>query len=121
VRERGSGQYSHAVKVRAQTTWSTNEQRNFKDIYGQPCITVTYDHRTLRTELPVRSAVLKQCTGGLVVRWVTTGEYPLLYVFVFVFASVSCLLNIMMLDHSFVAVALFLGVLWYPGGGTRAE
>jgi hypothetical protein len=35
----------------------------------------------LKIELPVRSAVLKQCTGGLVVRWVTTGEYPLLYVF----------------------------------------
>jgi hypothetical protein len=43
----------------------------------------TYDHRTLKIELPVRSAVLKQCTGGLVVRWVTTSEYPLLYVFVF--------------------------------------
>jgi hypothetical protein len=46
-------------------------------------LSFTYDHRTLRTELPVRSAELKQCTGGLVVRWVTTGEYPLLYVFVF--------------------------------------
>jgi hypothetical protein len=34
-------------------------------------------------ELPVRSAVLKQDTGGLVIRWVTTSEYPLLYVFVF--------------------------------------
>jgi hypothetical protein len=33
--------------------------------------------------LPVRSAIFKQDTGGLVVRWVTTGEYPLLYVFVF--------------------------------------
>jgi hypothetical protein len=33
-------------------------------------------------EFPVRSAVLKQCTGGLVVKWVTTGEYPLLYVFI---------------------------------------
>jgi hypothetical protein len=43
----------------------------------------TYDHRTLKIELPVRSAVLKQCTGGLVVRWVTTSEYPLLYVFAF--------------------------------------
>ncbi|KAF1936157.1 hypothetical protein EJ02DRAFT_359757, partial [Clathrospora elynae] len=41
----------------------------------------TYDHRTLKIELPVRSAVLKQCTGGLVVRWVTTSESPLLYVF----------------------------------------
>jgi hypothetical protein len=47
----------------------------------QSWISFTYDHRTLRTELPVRSAELKQCTGGLVVRWVTTGEYPLLYVF----------------------------------------
>ena len=61
----------------------------------------TYDHRTLNIELPVRSAVLKQCTGGLVVRWVTTGESPLSYVFVFVllgsvffggviFARVTC-------------------------------
>jgi hypothetical protein len=33
--------------------------------------------------LPVRSAIFKQNTGGLVVRWVTTGEYPLLYVFAF--------------------------------------
>ena len=35
----------------------------------------------MNPELPVRSAVLKHCTGGLVVRWVTTSEYPLLYVF----------------------------------------
>ena len=41
----------------------------------------TYDHRTLKTRLPVRSALFKQRTGGLVVRWVTTSEYPLLYVF----------------------------------------
>jgi hypothetical protein len=38
------------------------------------------------TRLPVRSAVLKQRTGGLVVRWVTTSEYPLLYVFACLFA-----------------------------------
>jgi hypothetical protein len=44
--------------------------------------TITYDHRTLKTRLPVRSALFKQRTGGLVVRWVTTSEYPLLYVFV---------------------------------------
>jgi hypothetical protein len=31
--------------------------------------------------LPVRSALFKQRTGGLVVRWVTTSEYPLLHVF----------------------------------------
>ncbi|KAH5440790.1 hypothetical protein HBI32_012040 [Parastagonospora nodorum] len=41
----------------------------------------TYDHRALNTRLPVRSAIFKQRTGGLVVRWVTTGESPLLYVF----------------------------------------
>jgi hypothetical protein len=45
----------------------------------------TYDHRTLKTRLPVRSALFKQRTGGLVVRWVTTSEYPLLYVFGIVF------------------------------------
>ena len=47
------------------------------------CLSFTYDHRTLKTRLPVRSALFKQRTGGLVVRWVTTSEYPLLYVFVF--------------------------------------
>jgi hypothetical protein len=31
--------------------------------------------------LPVRSALFKQRTGGLVFRWVTTGESSLLYVF----------------------------------------
>jgi hypothetical protein len=49
----------------------------------------TYDHRTLKTRLPVRSALFKQRTGGLVVRWVTTSEYPLLYVYIF-FCSLSC-------------------------------
>ena len=47
----------------------------------------TYDHRTLKIRLPVRSAIYKQCTGGLVVRWVTTSESPLLYVFAFNFCS----------------------------------
>ncbi|KAF1924624.1 hypothetical protein M421DRAFT_72161, partial [Didymella exigua CBS 183.55] len=37
------------------------------------------------TRLPVRSALFKQRTGGLVVRWVTTSEYPLLYVFIFAY------------------------------------
>jgi hypothetical protein len=48
-----------------------------------PTIAFTFDHRTLRTRLPVRSALFKQRTGGLVVRWVTTGESPLLNVFSF--------------------------------------
>jgi hypothetical protein len=33
------------------------------------------------TRLPVRSALFKQRSSRLVVRWVTTSEYPLLYVF----------------------------------------
>jgi hypothetical protein len=48
---------------------------------GQITRRIPYSHRTLRTRLPVRSALFKQRTGGLVVRWVTTSEYPLLYVF----------------------------------------
>jgi hypothetical protein len=58
------------------------------------CLTFpsTYDHRTLKTRLPVRSALFKQRTGGLVVRWVTTSEYPLLYVF-WIFFCTSGLSN----------------------------
>ena len=40
----------------------------------------TYDHRKLRTGHPVRSGVLKQFTGCVVVGWVTTSEFQLLYV-----------------------------------------
>ena len=41
------------------------------------------------TRLPVRSALFKQRTGGLVVRWVTTSEYPLLYVLTLFFILVT--------------------------------
>jgi hypothetical protein len=41
----------------------------------------TYDHRIMRTRLPVRSALFKHDTGGLVVKWVTISESLLLYVF----------------------------------------
>ncbi|KAH9223798.1 hypothetical protein DL95DRAFT_283697 [Leptodontidium sp. 2 PMI_412] len=41
----------------------------------------TYDHRLLGTGHPVRSAIHKQEIGRLVVGWVTTSEYLLLYVF----------------------------------------
>jgi hypothetical protein len=42
---------------------------------------IAIDHRTWKTGLPVRSAVLKPCAGRLVVGWVTTSEYLLLIVF----------------------------------------
>ncbi|KAF2711768.1 hypothetical protein K504DRAFT_374756, partial [Pleomassaria siparia CBS 279.74] len=47
----------------------------------------TYDHRTMKTGLPVRSALHKHRTGGLVVKWVTIGESLLLYVFDFFFCT----------------------------------
>jgi hypothetical protein len=53
----------------------------YEIIFHKIEVPFTYDHRTLKTRLPVRSALFKQRTGGLVVRWVTTSEYPLLYVF----------------------------------------
>jgi hypothetical protein len=47
----------------------------------------------MKIRLPVRSAIFKRCTGGLVVRWVTTGESPLLYVFcTFLLLDLSLLL-----------------------------
>ena len=50
---------------------------------------VTYDHRLRRIGHPVRSAIHKPQIGRLVVGWVTTSEYLLLYVFAFfVFAQV---------------------------------
>ena len=58
----------------------------------------TYDHRTLKTRLPVRSALFKQRTGGLVVRWVTTSEYPLLYVFVYFVDIFSLLVDLAVLS-----------------------
>jgi hypothetical protein len=55
-------------------------------------LTATYDHRILRTTHPVCSAIFKQDTGGLVVKWVTISESLLLYVFaltVLLFAPAS--------------------------------
>ncbi|KAG9569050.1 hypothetical protein KCU71_g2082, partial [Aureobasidium melanogenum] len=40
----------------------------------------TYGHSQLKTGHPVRSAIHKQLNGRLVLRWVTTWEYLLLYV-----------------------------------------
>jgi hypothetical protein len=48
-------------------------------------ISVTYDHRLRNTGHPVRSALHKSQIGRLVVGWVTTSEYLLLYVFCFCF------------------------------------
>jgi 4-hydroxybenzoate polyprenyltransferase len=48
-------------------------------------IIITYDHRLKRIGHPVRSAIHKLEIGGLVVGWVTTSEYPLLYVFFWLF------------------------------------
>jgi hypothetical protein len=55
-------------------------------LYFDTRIITTYDHRLKRIGHPVRSAIHKLEIGGLVVGWVTTSEYPLLYVFVIFFA-----------------------------------
>jgi hypothetical protein len=44
-------------------------------------LNATYDHRLKNTGHPVRSAIHKLQIGRLVVGWVTTSEYLLLYVF----------------------------------------
>jgi hypothetical protein len=41
----------------------------------------------MKTRLPVRSALFKHDTGGLVVKWVTISESLLLYVFAIFGAS----------------------------------
>jgi hypothetical protein len=51
---------------------------------------ITYDHRFKRTGHPVRSAIHKLEIGRLVVGWVTTSEYLLLYVFFCPFDLVAC-------------------------------
>jgi hypothetical protein len=43
----------------------------------------TYDHRSVKTGHPVRSAIHKHKTGRLVLEWVTIWESRLLYVFAF--------------------------------------
>ena len=54
-------------------------------IYVFRDISVTYDHRLKTTGHPVRSAIHKLQIDGLVVGWVTTSEFPLLYVNFFLF------------------------------------
>ena len=51
----------------------------FKSFF-QP-LTITYDHRCQRARDPVRSPLDKLATAGSVLRSVTTGESPVLYVF----------------------------------------
>jgi hypothetical protein len=52
----------------------------YLNIYRLKIYIFAIDHRTWKTGLPVRSAVLKPCAGRLVVGWVTTSEYLLLIV-----------------------------------------
>src|SRR5437762_5024250 len=51
-----------------------------KYLYATNRMSSAINHRTWKTELPVRSVVLKPCAGRLVVGWVTTSEYLLLIV-----------------------------------------
>jgi hypothetical protein len=75
------------MKPSCKDALGTDLDTNVCNIFVKIVSIFTYDHRTLKTRLPVRSALFKQRTGGLVVRWVTTSEYPLLYVFVLLHSS----------------------------------
>lgn len=66
---------------------------------------MTTGQKTIR--LPVRSALSRQRCGELVVRWVTTSEYPLFYVF-----CLSCSLYFAFV-HIFV-VGFVLATLLQP-------
>ena len=55
--------------------------------YYKPLNSSTYDHRSVRTGHPVRSAIHKHWTGRLVLEWVTIWESRLLYVFVLLFIA----------------------------------
>src|ERR1700693_6497529 len=69
----------HVTCVSSPLERISNSQR--RDMYPNRDISVTYDHRLRRTGHPVRSAIHKPQIGRLVVGWVTTSEYLLLYVF----------------------------------------
>jgi hypothetical protein len=60
------------------------------DIALNSPLSVTYDHRLRRIGHPVRSAIHKPQIGRLVVGWVTTSEYLLLYVFRHLFLLGFC-------------------------------
>ncbi len=71
--------FSHCGPFRVQ-----DKCQRFADVLGYEIreeSTVTYDHRLQEARDPVRSPKFKLMIGGSVVRWETTSEYPLLYVF----------------------------------------
>ncbi|KAG9913570.1 hypothetical protein KCV05_g13669, partial [Aureobasidium melanogenum] len=53
-------------------------------LFDKSC-SITYGHSQLNTGHPVRSAIHKQLNGRLVLRWVTTWESLLLYVYDLIF------------------------------------
>jgi hypothetical protein len=67
---------------------SDNEERHQEscNMYLIKHLHCTYDHRLKNIGHPVRSAIHKFQIGRLVVGWVTTSEYLLLYVFLFFFS-----------------------------------
>ena len=60
------------LRFRISVHWVMIEDKAFPSTYG---------HSQLKTGHPVRSAIHKQLNGRLVLRWVTTWESLLLYVF----------------------------------------
>lgn len=59
--------------------WPFAMNKNNGSYLHEPNIGI-YDHRRQKTRHPVRSALDKRVTFGLVFRWVTIRESPMLYV-----------------------------------------
>lgn len=60
------------------------------NILYRTSIADTYGHRTQKARDPVRSPIYKLRTGRVVVRWVTTCEFLLLYVCLFALSFCTC-------------------------------
>ena len=77
----------------------------------------TYDHNLMKTSHPVRSGIYKHESDRLVLRWVTTWESLLLYVFAFlhsVRSEVMRILEIAALDKIACDVARLASLMSHP-------
>jgi hypothetical protein len=72
-------------------------------------VSSTYDHSSQKTRDPVRSPLDKLRSGRLVVGWVTTSEYRLLYVFFFFFCSISWWIGQALLCQAKLLLTIHIG------------
>jgi hypothetical protein len=115
----GSRAVRSPLKTRLNTVWRLVIGLNSE-------FAVTYDHRLRRTGHPVRSAIHKPQIGRLVVGWVTTSEYLLLYVLFFLpFFCRLCLLVVVRVVVARICIMVFgsdckaVSTIYCPRKGLR--